>query len=355
MNIMNSIAIYAVTPKGAALARTLAREVGGSIFLPERMIDAETDLEESGFQNLRECVAETFCRCSAHIFITAAGIAVRAIAQHLVSKDVDPAVIVLDQNGDHVISLLSGHLGGANRLSQQIAQIVGGVAVITTATDTEQLPSIDMIAQEAGCSIHNLSVVKHINGALLAGEQVILDDPADVLGLKRDAFEKYFLPAELVPFSEEDAPSIVVSWRSAELLEPEEKTLLLHPKVLTVGVGAKRGASKDAVLQLIRETFSSHDLAMESIACLVSVDAKKNELGIIQAANTLGVPFLTVSAELLDTIDVPNPSDAPKHAVGTKSVAEAAALHGALAQQSARLVVEKQKGNGVTCAVALEI
>lgn len=352
---MNSIAIYAVTPKGAALARTLAREVGGSIFLPERMVDAKSVSEESGFQNLRECVAEAFNQFSAHVFITAAGIAVRAIAPHLVSKDVDPAVVVLDQNGDHVISLLSGHLGGANQLAQQVAQLVGGVAVITTATDTEQLPSVDMVAQEAGCAIHNLSAVKHINGALLAGEQVVLDDPADVLGLKHGTFEKHFLPAELVPFSEEEAPSIVVSWRSAELLEPEEKTLLLHPKVLTVGVGAKRGASKDAILQLIREAFSQHDLAMGSIACLVSVDAKKNESGIIQAANALGVPFFTVAAEHLDTIDVPNPSDAPKNAVGTKSVAEAAALHGASSQQNARLVVEKQKGNGVTCAVALEI
>lgn len=355
MNTMNSIAIYALTPKGAALARTLACEVGGSIFLPERMVDAEAVLEESGFQHLRECVAETFGRFTAHVFITAAGIAVRAIAQHLVSKDVDPAVVVLDQNGEHVISLLSGHLGGANRFAQQIAQIIGGVAVITTATDTEKLPSVDMVAQEAGCVIHNLDAVKYINGALLAGEQVILDDPADVLSLKRGTFEKYFLPAELVPFSEEEAPSIVVSWRSAELLELEEKTLLLHPKVLTVGVGAKRGASKDAILQLIQETFSKHDLALGSVARLVSVDAKKDEQGIIQAANVLGVPFETFSAELLNEIDVPNPSDAPKNAVGTKSVAEAAALHGASSQQNARLVVEKQKGNGVTCAVALEI
>ena len=158
-----------------------------------------------------------------------------------------------------------------------------------------------------------------------------------------------------MPFSEEDAPSVVVSWRSAELLEPEEKTLLLHPKVLCVGVGSKRGVPKDAVLGLIQDTFQKRDLALESIAFLTSVDAKADEEGIIEAAEELGVPFVSFAADVLDGVNVPNPSDAPKRAVGTKSVAEAAALHCASLKHGARLVVEKEKGDGVTCAVALEI
>lgn len=352
---MNNLAIYAVTPKGVELARIIADALGGSVFVPMRMVDADSETQEIGFESLRACVTEGFGHFSAHVFITAAGIAVRAIAPHLVSKDVDPAVVVMDQNGRHVVSLLSGHLGGANDLATVVAQLVGGVAVITTATDTEKLPSLDLVAVEVGCTIHNIGAVKHVNGALLADEKVLLDDPADVLGLKHGAFEKYFLAAELVPFSEEDAPSVVVSWRSAELLEPEEKTLLLHPKVLCVGVGSKRGVPKEAVLGLIRDTFQKRDLALESVAYLASVDAKADEEGIIEAAEELGVPFVSFAADVLDGVNVPNPSDAPKRAVGTKSVAEAAALHCASLKHGARLVVEKEKGDGVTCAVALEI
>lgn len=352
---MNNLAVFAVTPKGVALARSIACALGGSVFVPERMVDTNPVVQEVGFENLRECVAEVFMDFSSHVFITAAGIAVRAIAPHLVSKDVDPAVVVMDQNGKHVISLLSGHLGGANALAKSVAELVGGVAVITTATDTEKLPSLDMVAVEAGCAIHNINAVKHVNGALLAGEKVVLDDPADMLGLKQGSLADHFIPAELVPFSEEDTPSVLVSWRSAELIEPEEKTLLLHPKVLCVGVGARRGVAKEVVLKLIQSVFEKHDLALESIACLASVDAKKDEIGIVEAAEALGVPFVTFAAENLDDVDVPNPSEAPMQAVGTKSVAEAAALLCASRHHDARLVVEKEKGDGVTCAVALEI
>ncbi|SIN89825.1 cobalt-precorrin 5A hydrolase [Halodesulfovibrio marinisediminis] len=352
---MNNLAVFAVTPKGVALARSIACALGGSVFVPMRMVDTNPIVQEVGFESLRECVSEVFNDFSSHVFITAAGIAVRAIAPHLVSKDVDPAVVVMDQNGQHVISLLSGHLGGANELAKVVAQLIGGVAVITTATDSEKLPSLDMVAVEAGCAIYNIDAVKHVNGALLAGEKVVLDDPADVLGLKHGQLAELFTPAELVPFAEEDGPSVVVSWRSAELIEPEEKTLLLHPKVLCVGIGAKRGVAKETVLGVIRTTFEKHDLAIESIAYLASVNAKMEEEGIIEAAEALGVPFVTFAADVLDGVDVPNPSDAPMQAVGTKSVAEAAALHCASLKHEARLVVEKEKGDGVTCAVALEI
>ncbi|WP_430734770.1 cobalt-precorrin 5A hydrolase [Halodesulfovibrio aestuarii] len=352
---MNSLAIYAVTPKGVTLAHRIAGSLGGSVFVPMRMLGTSPVAHEVGFKNLRECVTKSFSEFSAHVFITAAGIAVRAIAPHLVSKDVDPAVVVMDQNGHHIVSLLSGHLGGANDLAKVIEQLTGGVAVITTATDTEKLPTLDLIAVKAGCAIHNLSAVKHVNGALLAGEKVLLDDPADILGIKHSTVAEFFIPAELAPLSKDPLPSVVVSWRSAKALEPEENTLLLHPKVLCVGVGSKRGAPKEAVLELINEVFTKRNLAIESIAYLTSVDAKVDEEGIIEAAEELDVPFVTFAADVLDAVDVPNPSDTPKQAVGTKSVAEAAALHCASLKHKARLIVEKEKGDGVTCAVALEI
>ena len=113
--------------------------------------------------------AETFPLYRQHVFIAAAGIVVRAIAPHLRSKRVDPAVVALDQRGKHVVSLLSGHLGGANRLAEEVAAITGGVPVVTTATDTEGVVSIDLLAEEKGLVLSNPEAVKGVNMALLQG------------------------------------------------------------------------------------------------------------------------------------------------------------------------------------------
>ena len=350
------IAIYAVTHKGVELARTLAAWCPATLYMPERMLNSvEASSHIKGFSSLTACVAETFHTTDAHLFITATGIAVRAIAPHLRGKDIDPAVVVMDQAGRHVISLLSGHLGGANALAQRLAEYIGGTAVITTATDTEQLPSIDLLAQAAGCAIHSIQAIKHINGALLAGEQVLLDDPADILGIKQQAYVSHFTLAEDAPFADADMPSVVVSWRMGASLEMHERTLLLHPKVLCAGIGSKRGVDAATVLALLRTTCAAENIAVESIRALASVDAKADEQGIIDAAAELGVPLVTFPADQLDAIAVPNPSDKPKTAVGTKSVAEAAALCCTQQHGNGQLLVEKRKGNGVTLAVALEI
>ena len=122
-------AVYALTEKGAALARSVAGAIGGSVFVPQRMVDSSPVVPEAGFERLMDCVAETFAQFDAHVFVTATGIAVRAIAPHIVRKDADPAVVVMDQAGEHVISLLSGHLGGANALATSLAALVGGIAL----------------------------------------------------------------------------------------------------------------------------------------------------------------------------------------------------------------------------------
>ncbi|MDR1489855.1 MAG: cobalamin biosynthesis protein [Desulfovibrio sp.] len=144
------------------------------------------------FERLSDCVAENFYRRKAHIFISAAGIAVRAIAPLLVSKRTDPAVLLLDQSGRHVISLLSGHLGGANALARQVAEILGAEPVITTATDLEDLPAIDLIAGAAGLASSNPEVLGKISAALLAGRKVNLFDPENRLGLIGGRWEDHF-------------------------------------------------------------------------------------------------------------------------------------------------------------------
>lgn len=350
--MLTTTAVYAVTPQGAEIARRLAAEYGGLVCLPERMARDG----EHGFTTLRECVAEGYSRFGRHIFVAAAGIVVRCIALHLRSKSTDPAVVVLDQKGQFVISLVSGHLGGANALAQDVARITGGTAVITTATDTESLPSLDVVAMEAGCTIHNISAVKHVNAALLAHTPVTIYDPADVLGLQRGAQAHMFSFAATMEEALTGGPSVLVTWRDPMLLALGEQALVLHPKTLHLGIGCRKGRSADAIESFVRKELATRMIALESVAGIASVDAKADEAGLLEAAQRLGVSIQFFPAEALKGIVVPNPSDKPEKAVGTRSVAEAAAIVAATTAQGAGILIqEKLKDSGTTLAVAMEI
>ena len=167
------IAVYALTPQGARLARGLANELRADLYLPGKLAGPG----ERAFDSLPELVADVFHEYAGHVFVAACGIAVRAVAPHLRSKAQDPGVVVLDQNGRHAVSLLSGHLGGANDLARRAAAFTGGEAVITTATDSAGLPSLDILARDSGLAIENLEAVRTVNAGLLAGQTVQVFDP----------------------------------------------------------------------------------------------------------------------------------------------------------------------------------
>ena len=178
---MKKTAVYALTPQGAKLGKILSEQMDGDLFLPDRMAGS---CGAAAFDSLLDVVSEYFSNYAGHVFIAAAGIVVRAIAPHLQSKVHDPAVVVLDHEGRYCISLLSGHLGGANELAVEVARITGGEAVITTATDTAGLPSMDLLAKDKDLVIANLNAVKRVNMAILSGGKVRIFDPEDRLGLE---------------------------------------------------------------------------------------------------------------------------------------------------------------------------
>ena len=161
-------------------------------------------------------VAEEFSRHEAHVFVCASGIAVRAIAPLLATKDVDPAVVVLDQEGRFAVSLLSGHLGGANALAEAIARATGGQAVITTATDLAGLPAIDLLAKERGMAIPDLAAAKAVSAALLDGTSIPLVDPEARLLAPDDPRLAHFPPvsadeARTLPLA------VWVDWRAIDV------------------------------------------------------------------------------------------------------------------------------------------
>ena len=342
-------AIYALTPHGARLGRTLADKLRGDLFLPARLAESH---EAISFDHLFDAVAKNFCLFPRHIFIAATGIVVRAIASHLKSKDRDPAVVVLDQEGKYVISLLSGHLGGANELAHKVAQLTGGNAVITTATDTAGLPAIDLLSKEMNLSIANLKAVKSVNMALLSGEPVQIFDPEDRLGLRNQ--EQAGFEVEWVENRDQWISGHAGVWITWKGIDPGSETsrLILHPKCLVAGIGCNRGTGRQEIVDLLVNTFKKSSLSIKSLKCITTIEAKKDEPGLLKAAGELDVPLLFAGQSELESIKVPHPSSMVKKHMGVSSVCEATAI---LKSGGGRLLVPKTKSLNATLAVALEV
>lgn len=342
-------AVYGLTPQGAKTASTLALALKGDLFLPESLAP---DYNAHPFSALFTTVAESFDRYDNHVFVAAAGIVVRAVAPLIRSKDTDPAVVALDSEGRFAVSLLSGHVGGANRLAREVARITGGDPVITTATDTAGLISWDLLAIERDMTIANPEAIKALNMALLRGDPVSVLDPEDRLGL--GTLSESCVPGSIIrrntPSPPETRPSVIVSWKSL----PETSctdSLVLHPHCLVAGVGCNRGTSGREILELIESTFSRHGLSRASLSGLATIDAKKDEAGILEAAESLDVNITFYPAGALRDVPVPNPSGTVKHYMGVESVCEAAALKKA---GKGRLLVPKTLSRNATLAIALE-
>lgn len=341
-------AVYAVTGQGAELGHRIARKLGGQLFVPERLA---TRFDASPMSGLMACVAQNFSRFQQHVFVTATGIAVRSIAPHLRSKQHDPAVVALDQRGQHCISLVSGHIGGANDLATKIASITGGQAVITTATDTERLPSLDSLALEHGTSIRNISAVKHVNGALLESRTVALSDPDNLLELRSpraaaQPWAKLFRHVSQHEALNAQGPAVIVT---VQALETPEQVLVLHPRTLVLGMGCRRGVPAADLLAHVHRVLDEHGLAEQSLLGMASITAKSDEEGLLECARTLRVPIHFYNQEQLSAVSVPNPSERVLERMGVPSVCEAAAL---ILSQAPSLLVPKTKTSNSTLAVA---
>lgn len=380
--LKNTLALYVFTAQGLDLAYRLSAHTRARIFAAHSLLARENETPREHpracpFAALSELMPQTFSSYGGHVFISAAGIAVRAIAPLLVSKHSDPPVLVLDQRGQHVISLLSGHVGGGNALALRIAGIIGAKPVISTATDLEGLPGLDVLAQEQGLQMLNPEAVKTVSAALLAGEKVALVDPDNWLGLRGGEWAPLFFSPALPPpphgperlrealdwavGREKDAvpgqerPGVIVT--DCALPEPfagQAHCLVLHPPSLCIGIGCRRGTQADDILAFIQREFADLGLAWACIASLASLDVKKEEQGLREAARNLGVPLLFFSAQLLAAQETPSSSAKALERFGLHSVCEPAALLAAKAEgrRRARLIAPKRKTSHITMAVA---
>ncbi len=346
--MINKLIIYALTLQGAELGHRLAGRTRASLWLPH---DLAGQYQAQSFDSLLPAVGANFGSFPGHIFICATGIAVRAIAPHLQGKSLDPAVVVLDQDGKYCISLLSGHLGGANELTLHIADILGAEPVISTATDNAGIQAVDLLIQEKGLQIKQTRALAAINMALLQGNMIQIHDPWDRLGLAKDGQTGYHMQQVHDSLAwQENLPGIWVAEQARIGHLRPDLHLQLIPRCLILGLGCNRGTSAAEILELIVCTCVQKNLSLRAIAALASITAKKNEPGLLETARILGAPLEFVSPEELGRIQAPHPSETVYVHMGVYSVCEAAAM---IRARSSQLLTAKTKTKNATLAIAL--
>ena len=326
-------AVFSVTGRGAELSGRLAEALSPQYRVTRFCFHKYADGDVSKFSSLSDTVAEVFQAFDALIFVCACGIAVRAVAPNLHSKQSDPAVVVLDDCGKYAISLLSGHLGGANRLAESIAEAIGAQPVITTATDSGGRFSPDCFALANGLYFDDLGAAKEIAAAVLRGEKI---------GLYSE-FECVNLPPEI---SRDDNGKYGLCISREMSAKPFRVTFNLAPKNIVLGVGCKKGAEYSALTALMKRKLTATQI--RRISGISTIDRKAEEPCILRLCEELKVPLKTYTAEQLAAVPGEfTGSDFVARTVGVDSVCERSAAAG-----GNTLILGKTAADGVTIAAA---
>ena len=346
-------AIIAITRNGALLGQKLRESLPGSeLYVSSRYAgQAGKNREIFAPGELKELIVRLWNCVDGFVLIMATGIVVRMVAPLLVSKASDPAVVVMDDAGKFAISLLSGHLGGANELAERCAFICGARAVITTATDANELPSFDMLAKEQDWVIDDLSKVKLLNSLLLDDGEIAV---VDCGGRVRSWFHgrcRLSFHENLTQAKGSGAPGLLlVSNRHIPPRSHPDNLLILRPRNLVLGIGCNRGTPAEEIDVFVRMHLRRLLLSVKSVCCIATAQAKSDEAGLLAYARQLDVPLQCYESSNLNTVEIPSPpSQYVMDAIGAVGVAEPAAL---LASGGGRLLLKKVKSENVTLAVA---
>ena len=330
------IAVFAYSRQGCLTAGRIGDLLRGE---QVRKYTLEKYLDE-GFSPLEKPSADfygaMFRSCDALIFVSSCGIAVRQIAPFVRDKKTDPAVIVVDELGKFTISLLSGHIGGANELAGTIAGGLQSIPVVTTATDINRKFSVDAWAARNGYSISDMKAAKAVSAEILE-RTVPMKCCYPVAGA---------LPAG-VAAGDRGPVGILISPKEEE---PFDVTLRLIPKVLHLGIGCRRGTPAEVIRQGVEEVLKAHNIDRRAVRCAASIDLKADEQGLLAFCREEGLPVSFYSAqELLKLPGEFSKSKFVDSITGVDCVCERAAMVGA-----EKLIIRKTVSCGITVAVSEE-
>lgn len=363
---MNRVALVAITKHGAALAgRLQAAWPESDVYVAERFL-ANVGPEGAGpgrripFPgSVKGALPGIFSGYDGIVLFVSLGAVVRLIAPLLGDKHNDPAVVVIDDRAVHAISVLSGHLGGANDLAREAAAVLGARPVITTASDVGGTIAVDLFGREFGWTIETVATVTAVSAAVVNEERVAVVQEAGEPGWWPP--DRPLPPAILPLRSAEEALSalregridaaLIVTHRrlGPEFADLLRRAVVYRPRTLVVGVGCNRGTSREEIAAAVRAVLAEAGLSEASVRNLATIDLKRDEPGLVEFARSRGWPLTCYPAEVLNQVEFPNRSETVYRFTGAYGVAEPAAL---LSAGAGRLLVEKVARGNVTLAVA---
>lgn len=341
-------AYFYLTDEGRLLADRLSQVRPGTVF---------------GKENFKENLKQAFQEYDYLVCIMAAGIVIRILAPLIHHKTSDPGVVVMDQKGNYAISLLSGHLGGANDLAREMAAVSGGQPVITTATDVAGELSFDTFAKSHDMAIENIGQLKHVSGALLSGKAVTVITDCQFPDLAPDMDK-----GKLIPLSVKDAregmmnsmtktTTAVVIDEGFRLQEEYAAgylaVLYLRPRTICAGIGCKRGMDAGPIEEALRQVLKEEGLSPLSLKCISTIPLKASEPGILTTARHLDVPLVIIPTEEIEALDMESlnirQSDFVAKQTGVLSVSTASSY---LASGQGIILRDKAKFKGITVALS---
>lgn len=367
-------AILSVSKRGAELGQRIKALVAPHAVCYEKR-GRESGGEAIYFDSLKPHMGDIFKTYDQVLCIMALGIVVRMIAPYIEHKSKDPAIVVMDEAGHHTISLLSGHLGGANEWATTIALAIDSDPVITTATDVNGLPAPDVWARNEQLTVDDFNTLIAVNSAVVAGEQVnyYIDEsiPNSAI-LMQSAGEHVGKHGKVYGFivdcsADEAKVNLVDDKISVQMLQNSRShcvvvtdkiiptashQLILRPKTFTMGIGCRRDTPKELILEAITQSLEQHQLSPKSLLTAASVIVKQDEVGLLAAMRELGWPIKFYEQEEMEPIieqQKLHESTFVKGTIGVGNVCETTAL---LAAKSQTLIQEKTIYPKTTIAIA---
>ena len=367
---VDRIAIVAVSRPGAALARRLASSLTDAALYLERRTAGGASDDDGATQlydlPLRPVIQDLFARHRALVALLPVGATVRLLAPVLGSKRQDPAVVCVDDAGRYAVSLLSGHVGGADALARQVEEAIGAQAIVTSASDALDVTAIDLVGRDLGWKIEATPTdLTRAAAAVVNGEPVALWlDPETGVRWPDNVpiSESISVISDLSDAKAAGyAAALVVSDRLLSL-DAGRPVVIYRPPTLVAGMGCRRGVSEEHLRELLDDTLRQHGFAAQSLAKIATADIKADEAGILTLAASLGVPLEIYSADELNSVAERQPkpegngrelsvptASAAQNLLGVFGVSEPAAM---LAANADGVIVPRTKSDRATIAVA---
>lgn len=316
------LAVVTVTEKGVRNGLKIKEKIDCDVFTISKFMKDKIFLIENGLQNFFE---KNLLKYDTFLFITATGIAVRTIAPFIKSKDKDPAVLTMDEEGNFIISLLSGHLGGANEAAKILGEITGAVPVISTASDVSGKIAVDTIAMKINGKLESLESAKKVTSLIVAGKEVDIKVPENM---------------------ENENPQGVILISNRKNIEIAK----IIPQNIVVGIGCKKNKEAEKIISAVKNSFENLNLCEESIRIFATADIKENEAGIIGTAEYFGKELKIISREDIQKIENNfETSQFVKKSIGVGAVsAPCAFIEG---KGKGKFLSEKLKYDGITISI----